>query len=465
MHTHTLPAAPSLRPLPPPPPPPPTHTHPFPPPPLAFEAMPPWRARQHRGCGETMPEDYRSPQMMEEEADVCEILPSETGSKTKLHLSSYQGTNAFQKIQRVGLTHVLTIGYQLYPKHPDKFQYKQIELEDSVHSDILNIIPECFAFIDESQESGGCLVHCERGRSRSATITLAYCMLREGLRLREAWERVLAARPVVSPNSGFAQQIMRLDAILASVPRPAGVDDIVRHPLFRLHLEERGRADAQDFEFFVTNPHCCIDPTTFSQTVELPCADGDLLAGVACIRCRHLLASPLNLFWVCPRLLCEGCPTPAGPEAVPSMDSMPESDDGSSVACAETFGAVAELVAGTAGELPDQPVSPGSRPLDYEILELAAQFAPVQLASGPSVESDQSARRTHHVKCPGCGSRVGLLQHTASALHCAEGLERTAPGTASARCVLPQRPPEKLLPFWCAAYLRESVAIIGVRPK
>lgn len=56
-------------------------------------------------------------------------------------------------------------------------------------------------------------MHCARGISRSATLVLAYLMLREGLTLVEALEAVRRHRNIL-PNAGFLNQLRQLDASL-----------------------------------------------------------------------------------------------------------------------------------------------------------------------------------------------------------------------------------------------------------
>ncbi|CAD2217015.1 protein-tyrosine phosphatase [Angomonas deanei] len=47
------------------------------------------------------------------------------------------------------------------------------------------------------------LVHCQKGKSRSATIVLAYLISRNGWTLNEALDYVKAKRPCIEPNIGF----------------------------------------------------------------------------------------------------------------------------------------------------------------------------------------------------------------------------------------------------------------------
>lgn len=54
------------------------------------------------------------------------------------------------------------------------------------------------------------LVHCVMGRSRSATLFLAYLMICENMTLVEAVEHVKARRRII-PNWGFLKQLRELD--------------------------------------------------------------------------------------------------------------------------------------------------------------------------------------------------------------------------------------------------------------
>lgn len=61
--------------------------------------------------------------------------------------------------------------------------------------------------------AGRVLVHCARGISRSATLALAYLMIRERLSLVAALELVCQHRNIL-PNAGFLEQLRRLDTSL-----------------------------------------------------------------------------------------------------------------------------------------------------------------------------------------------------------------------------------------------------------
>lgn len=64
------------------------------------------------------------------------------------------------------------------------------------------------------------LVHCVMGRSRSATLFLAYLMICENMTLVEAIEQVKERRRIV-PNWGFLKQLRELDMQLLDRRREA----------------------------------------------------------------------------------------------------------------------------------------------------------------------------------------------------------------------------------------------------
>ncbi|KAM9316450.1 dual specificity phosphatase 28 [Gastrophryne carolinensis] len=67
---------------------------------------------------------------------------------------------------------------------------------------------QCVDLIESTVHSGGkCLVYCKHGRSRSATICIAYLMKWKSLTLEEAFQKVKAVRPSIEPNTGFWSQL------------------------------------------------------------------------------------------------------------------------------------------------------------------------------------------------------------------------------------------------------------------
>ncbi|PSS07627.1 Dual specificity protein like [Actinidia chinensis var. chinensis] len=119
-------------------------------------------------------------------------------------------------LQHLGITHILClcsneIG-QSDSQYPELFEYRNFSICDDEDTNISNIFEEAHNFIDHVEQTDGkVLVHCFEGRSRSATVVLAYLMLRKKLTLLEAWNKLKRVHRRAHPNDGFAKILLELD--------------------------------------------------------------------------------------------------------------------------------------------------------------------------------------------------------------------------------------------------------------
>lgn len=118
------------------------------------------------------------------------------------------------------MTHVLNCaagsGFNMVSTDEDFYRdssihFKGLRLDDTWLEDISRYFEESARFLDEALKGGGkVLVHCVAGISRSATIAIAYLMLRKRMPVESAVRRVKQNRRI-RPNEGFLRQLVQLE--------------------------------------------------------------------------------------------------------------------------------------------------------------------------------------------------------------------------------------------------------------
>ncbi|GAB6026224.1 hypothetical protein CHUAL_012431 [Chamberlinius hualienensis] len=126
-----------------------------------------------------------------------------------------------QVLKRIGITHVLnaaqgkekfyfvntSAGY--YEMHGIKFL--GIPAVDFMNFKMEPYFEQAADFVEEGVKAGGkVLIHCRVGVSRSATLALAYLIIKKGMTAQDAMRTVRAQREII-PNPGFLQQLCDLN--------------------------------------------------------------------------------------------------------------------------------------------------------------------------------------------------------------------------------------------------------------
>ncbi|WOL12169.1 dual specificity protein phosphatase PHS1-like [Canna indica] len=133
-----------------------------------------------------------------------------------LYIGGALAAKSMFTLRHLGITHILClcaneIG-QSDSQNPEIFEYQNFSVSDNDEEDISGLFEEASHFIDYVEKLGGkILVHCFEGKSRSATVVLAYLMLRKGFTLLEAWNKLKKVHRRAQPNDGFAKILQDLD--------------------------------------------------------------------------------------------------------------------------------------------------------------------------------------------------------------------------------------------------------------
>lgn len=122
------------------------------------------------------------------------------------------GLETAESLTALGVTGIVncTTDYECKSWHEKSIDYIRIAIHDNEAASLLPYLEGATTFIHKhihSSAGGTVLVHCMRGASRSASVVLAYLMKYEGMSRGEAYVHAKRRRPLVSPNTGFWDQL------------------------------------------------------------------------------------------------------------------------------------------------------------------------------------------------------------------------------------------------------------------
>ncbi|XP_060782106.1 dual specificity phosphatase 29-like [Neoarius graeffei] len=144
---------------------------------------------------------------------VNEVWPS-------VYIGDEKTALELHNLETMGITHILSAAegkWNNVATGPDYYNgmniyYYGVEAEDSPVFNLAQFFYPAAQFIDHalSNPENKLLVHCVMGRSRSATLFLAYLMIYKKMTVVDAIEHVKKQRCIL-PNRGFLKQLRDLD--------------------------------------------------------------------------------------------------------------------------------------------------------------------------------------------------------------------------------------------------------------
>ncbi|KAI5456887.1 protein-tyrosine phosphatase-like protein [Mariannaea sp. PMI_226] len=155
-----------------------------------------------------------------------------------LYLGPCSSASSRPFLEGNSISHVLSIGATPSEK-VNGVQYQRISISDSPSSSITEVCNSACVIIDDALRSnngtGKILIHCSAGISRSPMIVIAYLMKRQNMALKAALGCVVCARPQISPNPGFIQQLKELEVQLFNTSS-LDIDELPRREKDRVAL-------------------------------------------------------------------------------------------------------------------------------------------------------------------------------------------------------------------------------------
>uniref|UniRef100_UPI00398E6151 dual specificity phosphatase 29-like n=1 Tax=Pristiophorus japonicus TaxID=55135 RepID=UPI00398E6151 len=126
-------------------------------------------------------------------------------------------------VEKMGFTHILNAAHGRWNVDTGDEYYRDmsidyygVEAEDLPKFNLSEFFYPAAQYIDRALSTPGSklLVHCARGRSRSASLVLAYLMIYKNMTVVDAVQQVITHRCIL-PNRGFLKQLRALDIELA----------------------------------------------------------------------------------------------------------------------------------------------------------------------------------------------------------------------------------------------------------
>ena len=141
---------------------------------------------------------------------ISEILDQQ------LFLTNYRGAASREQCLQLGITHIVSVGAEFVGASPLEgitYWYHAVDDDEAQAQHLASALEDACNFLQSALQARGgrALVHCAAGISRSATVVLAFLMLRRDYSLRRAFELVYARRRVIWPNDGFMGTLIRIE--------------------------------------------------------------------------------------------------------------------------------------------------------------------------------------------------------------------------------------------------------------
>lgn len=129
---------------------------------------------------------------------------------------------------------IVNVTYELKNKFYNTVNYHNINIDDDYDTKIIPYLLPAIKFINKYVSIGkNVLVHCFAGKSRSASICIAYLMWQNKWTYKIAYNYLKEKRHVIEPNESFSQQLIDYENEIMNYKM---IDDDIKN--YNIALEE-----------------------------------------------------------------------------------------------------------------------------------------------------------------------------------------------------------------------------------
>ncbi len=197
------------------------------------------------------------------------------------------------------ITHVVSIDSVPLPRKISammpRISFMHMQISDLPEEDLLSHLGEAIAFIDSALVHGGAvLVHCFRGRSRSATVVIAYLMYKHHYKLEKAFLKVKSKRNCINPHISFLAQLKLFEAMDYTIDH-----NNIQYKMFRLFCASERMRKAKVLFRDSLDKVLDVDPAGglpgSAEAAEAAAAKSRYPMIYKCRKCRRTLATAFNM--------------------------------------------------------------------------------------------------------------------------------------------------------------------------
>jgi protein-tyrosine phosphatase len=129
-----------------------------------------------------------------------------------IYISGITGAKDLAAIKRNDIQYVINCTKDIPNYYENKhIKYMRVPIDDSPDQPIGNYFEKTSDFIENIvRKNKNVLVHCYAGVSRSASIVIAYLIIKRHMKYADAIKLVASRRSIINPNPGFVNALKKL---------------------------------------------------------------------------------------------------------------------------------------------------------------------------------------------------------------------------------------------------------------